>query len=353
MTFRPHLSPQQAEFYHSLPKVDLHRHLEGSLRVGTMQEVIRDHEITLPRSPDLSALVQMQANDPSNFETFLSKFQTLRLLYRSPEIIRRVTREAIVDAAADNVRYLELRFTPAALSRVKQFPLAEVMDWVLESAAQASQECGIMVGLIVSINRHEPVALGEETARLAVERRHKGIVGLDLTGNEAQFAAGPFLDIFRRAKADGLKLTVHAGEWGGADNIRQALEDFGADRIGHGVRVLEDKTVVAMVAKRGTPFEVCLTSNFQSGVVAGLDGHYLPRLLADGVNITLNTDDPSISGITLSDEYALACEVLGITRPALGERILAAARAAFLPDAERQQLVESLHSQLIGTLFQV
>jgi len=351
MTFRPHLSPQQAAYYHSLPKVDLHRHLEGSLRVETMQEVIRDHEITLPRTPDLSALVQMQANDPSNFETFLSKFQTLRLMYRSPEIIRRVTREAIVDAAADNVRYLELRFTPAALSRVKQFPLAEVMDWVLDSAAQASQECGIMVGLIVSINRHEPVALGEETTRLAIERRHKGIVGLDLTGNEAQFSAEPFLDIFRQARAGGLKLTVHAGEWGGAENIRQALEDFGADRIGHGVRILEDESVVALAAERGTPFEVCLTSNFQSGVVAGLDGHYLPRLLAAGVNVTINTDDPGISGITLSDEYGLACEILGLSRPALCERILAAARAAFLPDAERRLLVENLRRQLKDTLF--
>jgi adenosine deaminase len=123
MTFRPHLSPQQAAYYHSLPKVDLHRHLEGSLRVETMREVI---------------------------------------------------------------------------------------DWVLDSAAQASQECGIQVRLIVSINRHEPVALCEEITRLAVERRDRGIVGLDLTGNEAQFPAAPFLNIFRQAKASGLKLTVHA-----------------------------------------------------------------------------------------------------------------------------------------------
>ena len=348
MSFRPHLSSQQAAIYQALPKVDLHRHLEGSVRVATMGDVIREHELTLPMTRDLSTLVQMQANDPPNFETFLSKFQTLRLLYRSPEIIRRVTREAIVDAAADNVRYLELRFTPAALSRVKQFPLGEVMDWVLDSAALASQECGIQVRLIVSINRHEPVSLGEEIARLAVERRGRGIVGLDLTGNEAQFPAAPFIDIFRQARAGGLKLTIHAGEWGGADNVRQALEDFEADRIGHGVRVLEDKSVVALAVEHGTPFEVCLTSNFQSGVVTGLDDHYLPSLLAAGVNVTLNSDDPSISGITLGDEYSLASEVLGVSRMALHERILAAAQAAFLPDVERLQLVESLRCLLIA-----
>ena len=347
MSFRPQLSPQQAAFYHSLPKVDLHRHLEGSLRLKTMAEVIREHELTM-RSWDLSALVQMQANDPSNSETFLSKFQTLRLLYRSPEIIRRITQEAIADAAADNIQYLELRFSPVALSRVKQFSLGEVMDWVLESAAQASQETGLQVGLIASINRHEPVALGEEIARLAVERRGRGIVALDLAGNEAQFNAAPFLDIFRQAKAGGLKLTMHAGEWGGADNIRQALEIFEADRIGHGVRVLEDKYVTALAAERGTPFEVCLTSNFQSGVATGLDGHYLQGLLAAKVNVTFNTDDPSISGITLSDEYGLACEVLGITQPVLHERILAAARAAFLPESERRLLVEKLGGLLNG-----
>jgi len=346
MSFQPHLSPQQAAFYRSIPKVDLHRHLEGSLRLETIQEVIREHEITMPRTRDLAALVQMKANDPSNFETFLSKFQTLRMLYRSPEIIRRVTREAIVDAAADNVRYLELRFTPAALIRVKQFPLAEVIDWVVDSAAQASRECDIQVRLIVSINRHEPMALGEEIARLAVEQRGRGIVGLDLAGNEAQFPAAPFLDIFRQARAGGLKLTLHAGEWGGADNIRQALEDFEADRIGHGVRVLEDENLMALAAERGTPFEVCLTSNFQSGVVAGLDGHYLPRLLAAGVNVTLNTDDPSIEGITLGSEYGLATEALGVSLPALKECILAASQAAFLPDAERRLLVESLRGQL-------
>ena len=346
MSFRPHLSPQQAAIYQALPKVDLHRHLEGSVRVATMREVIREHELTLPMTRDLSAMVQMQPNDPSNFETFLSKFQALRLLYRSPEIIRRVTREAILDAAADNVRYLELRFAPVALSRVKQFPLGEVIDWVLDSTAQASQECGIQVGLIVSLNRHEPVAFGEEITRLAVDRRARGIVGLDLTGNEALFPADPFLDIFHQAKAAGLKLTIHAGEWGGAENIRQALVDFGADRIGHGVRVLEDQKVVDLAVERGTPFEVCLTSNFQSGVVSGLENHYLPRMLAAGINVTLNTDDPSISNITLGDEYSLACEVLGVPRPVLHESILAAARAAFLPDDERLLLVESLRRLL-------
>jgi adenosine deaminase len=346
MSFHMNLSPQQAAFYRSIPKVDLHRHLEGSLRLDTMQAVIREHEITMPMTRGLSALVQMQANEPSNFETFLSKFQTLRMLYRSPEIIQRVTREAIIDAAADNVRYLELRFSPAALSRVKQFPLGDVIDWVMDSASQASRECGIQVRLIVSINRHESVALGEEIARLAVERRGRGIVGLDLAGNEAQFPAAPFLDIFRQARAGGLKLTLHAGEWGGADNIRQALDEFDADRIGHGVRVVEDENLMAMAAERGTPFEVCLTSNFQSGVVAGFEGHYLPRLLAAGVNVTLNTDDPSIEGITLGSEYGLATEALGVSLPALKERILAASQAAFLPDAERRLLVESLRGQL-------
>ena len=112
------------------------------------------------------------------------------------------------------------------------------------------------------------------------------------------------------------------------------------------MRVLEDQKVVDLAVERGTPFEVCLTSNFQSGVVSGLENHYLPRMLAAGINVTLNTDDPSISNITLGDEYSLACEVLGVPRPVLHESILAAARAAFLPDDERLLLVESLRRLL-------
>lgn len=333
--------------YRSMPKVDLHRHLEGTLRLRTMLAVADEHGITIPADIlRLSNLVQMQEEEAFTFQTFLSKFDTLRLFYRSPQIIHRITREAIEDAARDNVRYMELRFTPVALSRAERFPLHDVIDWVLVSAREASQEFGINVRLIVSVNRHESPELAEQVAWLAAEHQSDGIVGMDLAGNEAEFKSEPFYGIFREAKQAGLHITIHAGEWGPAANIREAIEQLGAERIGHGVRVLEDDSVTALARERGTPFEVCMTSNHQSGVVPAPEMHPLSRMLECGLNVTINSDDPSVSRITLSHEYHVFCRVLGLPQEALQECIVAGAEAAFLPADEGEKLVASIKSEL-------
>ncbi len=333
--------------YRKMPKVDLHRHLEGTLRLRTMLEVADQHGITIPDDIlRLSNLVQMQEEEGFSFQTFLSKFNTLRLFYRSPEIIHRITREAIEDAARDNVRYMELRFTPVALSRAERFPLHDVMDWVIQSSRDASQEFGIKVRLLVSVNRHESAELAEQVAWLAAERRDHGIVGIDLAGNEAEFKSEPFYGIFREARQSGLHITIHAGEWGPAANVREAIEELGAERIGHGVRVLEDPKVVDLARERGTPFEVCITSNHQSGVIPAPETHPLGKMLECGLNATINTDDPSVSRITLSHEYHVFCHVLRLPEDLLQERILAGAQAAFLPGAERASLIASLKNEL-------
>ncbi len=333
--------------YKSLPKVELHRHLEGSLRLQTMLEVARAHGITVPASIlRLSDMVQVQDEDPLTFQNFLAKFNTLRLFYRSPDVIHRVTREAVEDAARDNIKYLELRFTPVALSRAERFPLHDVMDWVCDSTTQAAEEFEIKVRLVVSVNRHESPELAEQVAWLAAEHKKDGIVGMDLAGNEAEYSARPFTPIFAEAKQSGLHLTIHAGEWAGAGNVREAIEDVGAERIGHGVRVLEDENVVALARERGTTFEVCVTSNYQSGVVPALSAHPLPRMLQAGLDVTLNTDDPSVSRIDLSHEFKLVREDLGVPLDILNGRVLAAAKASFLPDDERDELVKQLENDL-------
>lgn len=341
-------SPTTAQLrpYRRFPKVELHRHLEGSLRLNTLLDIARDHGITLPLGPDLRSLVQMQPGDALTFSTFLSKFQMLRLFYRSPEVIARVTREAVADAAEDGVLHLELRFTPVALTRVQDFGLDAVMDWVLESSQQAAREHGISVVLIASVNRNESVELAEHVAQLAVERKDRGIVALDLAGNEANFAAAPFAGLFREVKAAGLNVSIHAGEWGGAANVREAIELLQADRIAHGVRVLEDPAAVAVARERQTPFEVCMTSNYQSGVVPSLTAHPLLKMIEAGLYVTINTDDPSISQITLSDEYRLAVENLGLSKTQLGERVMDAAKASFLHRAEKQALMLRIFDRL-------
>ena len=329
--------------YKLLPKVELHRHLEGSLRLQTMLDIANAHGITI--SADilhLSDMVQVQDEDPLTFQNFLAKFNTLRLFYRSPDVIHRVTREAVEDAAKDNVKYMELRFTPVALSRAERFPLHDVIEWVCASAAEAAKEYDIKVRLIASVNRHESPELAEQVTWLAASHIERGIVGIDLAGNEAEFSVKPFAPIFAEAKQAGLHLTIHAGEWAGAENVREAIQDVGAERIGHGVHVMEDEEVINLARERGTNFEVCTTSNYQSGVVAALSAHPLSRMLQAGLNVSIGTDDPSVSRIDLTHEYKLVCEDLGVPMHVLKRSILSAAKAAFLPEDEREELVSQM-----------
>jgi adenosine deaminase len=330
--------PEADEYYRRLPKVELHRHLEGSLRVPTLMEIVRAHDLDVKNTAYLRPLVQVDQQEAYTFENFLSKFGTLRLFYKSPEIIKRITWEAVEDAARDNIRYLELRFTPVALSRAEGFPIAQVVDWVIESVREASAHFEMLVRLLVSINRHESITQAKKVLEVALNRYHQGIVGLDLAGNEAQFSAEPFRDLFSIASKHGLRITVHAGEWGGAENVRQAIELLGAERIGHGIRVLEDPYTISLARERGTVFEVCVTSNHHSGVIGDLLEHPIKRMLAEGLNVTINTDDPSISRINLSLEYQTIHEKLGIPVEVIGERVQAAAQGAFLPDDLRRRL---------------
>ena len=317
------------------------------MRLATMLDIARQHGMTIPADVlRLSTLVQVQEEDKFTFQNFLSKFNTLRMFYRSPDVIHRITREAVEDAAKDNVRYLELRFTPVALSRAERFPLHDVINWVVASARDAAQKHHIGVRLIASVNRHESADLAEQVAWLAAEHMDDGVVALDLAGNEAEFPSQPFYGVFKEARQAGLHVTIHAGEWGPAVHVREAIEELGAERIGHGVRVLEDEGIASLARERNTAFEVCVTSNYQSGVVASLESHPLVAMFENGLNVTINTDDPSISRITLSHEYYTACDELHMPQYTLKERIVAAAQAGFLQENEKQKLVSQLKNDL-------
>ena len=350
MGWYPHISTGKLSFYRTIPKVELHRHLEGSLRLETLLDVARQHELTIPYA-HFNSLVQMQQSDPLTFANFLSKFQTLRMFYRSPEVIARITREAIMDAANDGVTYMELRFTPVALSRLQGFSYGEVIDWVLQSTAEASHDFNMTTRLIVSVNRHEPVAVAEQVIRQAIDRKDRGIVGVDLAGSEVNYSALPFAGILREAQQSGLHLTVHAGEWAGAENVREAIEVMQAERIGHGVRVTEDANTISLAAERGTVFEVCITSNMQSGVVPTGSPHPIATMIASGLNTTINTDDPGISRITLTDEYRIAMEDIGLSPATITSCVLNGALGSFQPPSDRQALFSRLEPQL-KSLFQ-
>jgi adenosine deaminase len=330
------------------PKIELHRHLEGSIRLPTLIEVASQHDISLPAYDveELRPYVQVTDEDDSSSAVFLSKFNVLRQFYCSMDIIQRITREAVEDAARDNVRYMELRFTPHALARQNSYTYEEVIALVCEESTRTAAEKGIRVRLIVSVNRHESLEIAEQVLDAALATKGCALVAMDLAGQEEGYSARPFKDLFDRAKAEGLCLTVHAGEWQGAANVGEAIEVLGADRIGHGVRSVEDSRVIQLVRERGTTLEVCPTSNMQSGVVARLEQHPLIDLGYLGVNTTINTDDPALSGISLTDELVLAHVGLGIPLDKIRQNILNAAKAAFLPPAERVELVAEFRSEL-------
>lgn len=333
-------SEQTPSALKALPKIDLHRHLEGSLRLETLLEIAREFGLDLPAASvdRLRPHVQI-TDDPPDHQIFLSKFEVLRHFYRSPEAVSRLAYEVVADAASDNVHYLELRFSPQALARVRGFALTDVTDWVIAAAKQAGQDFGIKVGLIVTLVRHEPVTQARQVAEIAFERCGKGIVGIDLAGDEVKFPPTPFTEFFKEAKEVGLGVTIHAGEWASATGVRQAIEELYADRIGHGVRTVEHSGILQLVRDRGVALEVCLTSNLQTGVVRSVRHHPLVDMLNLNLLATLNTDDPSVSNSTLTDEYRVAVDVLGLGYRELRRLILNAASVAFLPEEERQQLV--------------
>jgi len=331
----------------ALPKIDLHRHLEGSLRLSTLDEVNRAYHLGFPED-DMDALrAYVQVTDEGgDYRVFLSKFGNLRRFYQTPELIHRFAYEAVADAAADNIRYLELRFTPMALARVQNYSLEEVTNWVLDAVDEAQRAFPIKVRIIINFNRHEEVSIAQRATQIAVANMHRGVVAVDLGGDEANFSAEPFTFLFQQAQEAGLGITLHAGEWGNVQNVLYAMEMIGTPRIGHGVKVMDNSSAIAIARERGTVFEVCVTSNVQSGIFQRFIDHPIKVMYDLGLKVTLNTDDPSISNITLSDECHIVSASMGLELGDLKKMTLTAAEASFLPPDEKQQLIEQFKTEL-------
>jgi adenosine deaminase len=334
----------------ALPKIDLHRHLEGSLRLPTMLEIISEFGLDLPSSVgELRPLVQMVKTDERNPQTFLAKFNVIRQFFQSPKIIQRLVDEAIEDAASDGVHVLELRFTPAASCQSSGLTLEETVDTVVAASQEAAKRNQIMLGMILSVNRHETVKLAEEVIRIAVDRMEAGIRGVDLAGDEEGFAVDPFMPVFKEAKQAGLKLTIHAGEWGGPEHVAQAIEAMAADRIGHGIRALEDPAVVQMARTSGVGFEISPTSNMLTGVTNEMATYPLAAMIDAGLRVAITTDDPSIFDTTLGKEHALAVEHWGLSIETIKGLTLQALQLSFFHDKERRTLETKVVESLWGS----
>src|SRR6185295_16238287 len=221
---------------------------------------------------------------------------------------------------------------------------------VVEAACDALEEARgtipVKAKLIGIISRHYGPETGRVELAAAIRGRDRGVVALDLAGDEANFPGELFVRHFREAREAGLRVTVHAGEAAGAASVRQAVTELGAERIGHGVRAVEDAAVLELLAERRIALEVCPTSNLQTSTVADYRSHPLPALLRRGLAVTLNTDDPGISGIDLAHEYRVAAAELGLSAAELRRLQENAVAAAFLTPEERSELLSGYTSSL-------
>lgn len=324
-----------------IPKVDLHVHLEGAIRPETIWELARSTGIVLPSESfeEFIPHIQHMPEEMRSLKHFLKKFDTTRLILTNSDTLARITFELLQDCHRSNVRYAEIRFNP---SRMFMQGMTEecIRDGLLQGVLQAKQSLGIRSSLICGIARELGTEMAERVTRFALSGVDSYLVGLDLFGDEA-FPSDCYNEYFARAKAGGLHITVHAGEAGGAENIKKAIIDLGAERIGHGVRIIEDPSVMELAKKHGIYFEMCPTSNYQTGAVDDLSLHPLPYLYRQGLNVGIHTDDPRISNTTLNEEYRIGYEKLQFSLEELVDMVLTTTEHIFL-DSYREILKEEI-----------
>ncbi len=322
-----------------MPKVELHRHLEGSLPPEFFLEISKEFPIELPASDveGLRAAVTMIDAEP-DFGEFLRKFDVLRTFYVAPEVIQRAAREAIRLASEDNIRYLELRYNPLHFATQMGYHIEQVVEWITQTRDEAVTEFGLQVELIATVNRGDAVQDSLPVIETAIAGAGMQFVGLDIAGDENQGSIVRFAGVVRRARKAGLGVTVHAGEVGPASNVRDAIRLLGAGRIGHGIHTLDDPEVVKLAKESGTVFEVCPSSNIRTGAVKSISEHPIGDMGRSELAVTLNSDDPETFGTSLTGEYALLVDELGLDRQDFLELNLTALQGAFRPRAERAAL---------------
>lgn len=323
-------------FIDALPKVELHLHLEGSIAPSTLLALARSQpDSRLPRSEQgLRELYRFR-----DFAHFLEVYLLVCDHLRSGEDFALITRELGASLAAQNVRYAEVTVTPIGHVRRGVAPEA-LFEGIEQGRAEVEAEHGVRLRWCTDIDGGGGPELAVETVELVLRHRPAGLVSLGLGGAEvprAQFARA-----FEIARDAGLRSVPHAGEAAGPESVWDAIDHLGAERIGHGVRCLEDPELVAELRRRHIPLEVCPTSNLRTGVVADLAAHPLPRLIEERLVVTLNSDDPPMFGTSLRDEYHAAARVLGLSPAGLRDLARNAARAAFLPPAEAAALVAEI-----------
>ena len=318
-----------------LPLTDIHRHLDGNIRAQTILDLGREFNLALPADTleTLRPHVQVMDTEP-DLVSFLNKLDWGVKVLGSLDACRRVAQENVEDAARAGIHYAELRFSPGYMAMTHNLPVAGVVEAVIDGIKAGCSAHNIDVRLIGIMSRTfgEQACLNELEALLA---HRDGITALDLAGDELGFPGNQFLSHFNRAHDAGLRITVHAGEAAGAESIWQAIRELGAERIGHGVKAIEDRALMDYLAEHEIGIESCLTSNIQTSTVPSLAAHPLKTFLEHGILATINTDDPAVQGIEIGHEYQVAAPAAGLSQQQIRTAQENGMKIAFLSEAEK------------------
>jgi adenosine deaminase len=315
----------RVDYWRAFPKVELHRHLEGSLRLSTLHEWICQDFATKPSLTEVKEnwLITKQEKDLS---TVLHRFLKTRDLLSSSERITRMAFECVEDAYEDGIKHLELRYSPTFLSEKSLIPWEQALQAIYEGFKKASH-LPIQLGLIGIIQRTSALSLSQKVMEFFKSYRDF-FIGLDLADDEVCRPTEDFQDLFKNCA---FPLTIHSGEAVGSQaNVKAAIEKLGAQRIGHGLQIIHEKPIMELVQKQKVTLELCPTSNVITSAVKIIDEHPFRQFLEAGIRCTVNSDDPGIFNITLSHEFALLEKSLGFSETEFKVLTDTALRASFL-----------------------
>ena len=333
------------ELLRRLPKADLHCHLDGSVRATTLLELGAQYGVAMPRQTPTDLAAYMHVLDARHLEDYLERFEVTLGVMQTEAALERIAYELAIDAAADGVRYLEVRYCPV-LNQRGGLELAATIEAPLRGLARGGAETGIIARSIVTALRNHTPEVSLQLAELAVEYRKRGVVGFDLAGAEFGHPASAHAAAFAYAREHDLACTCHAGEGDGANSIRDAVHQCGAHRVGHATRLIEDPSLVEYVGDRRIPLELCLTSNVQTRVSPTYAAHPMRQYYDWGLNVVLNTDNRLMSAVTLTDEYAAANQHLDFSLDELCDVAMNGFASSFLPWAERKALMARVSGEI-------
>lgn len=328
-------------FIAAMPKVELHVHLEGAVRPETLLKLARENYIALPAYTveDLARWYKFV-----NFPHFVDIYIKISECIQTPEDLELVTREFLEGQAAQNILYTEATYTAYTHFHQKGISFADQLAAINRARRWGEETLGVRMSLIVDIAREVTPEQGMMTADWVIANHGNGVVALGLGGYEVGHPPEKFADAFDKATRAGVPCVLHAGETEGAASIRGALDAGHSARLGHGVRCVEDAQLVDELRERQTVLEVCPTSNVCLGVVSSLEAHMLPQLLAEGLNVTINSDDPPMFNTTLTQEFQRCTRAFDWTRDMLERFTYNAAQGALLPNGEKAALLAKIQA---------